>query len=141
VRDSTLGVPGRQTPADRIQWSASRLLSSFKEMRETEKLVLRALCHGVLQGDRREQAFRILAEHRFADPQHELLFAALRTLRRADAHVIREQLPARLTALGFPDVDVTSYLDAPAPGVAETTEALRQLAGSPTKLPDGIPAP
>ncbi|MCL6480410.1 MAG: hypothetical protein K6U02_01665 [Firmicutes bacterium] len=108
-------------------------------MQEVEKLVLRALCHGVLQGDRREQAFRILAEHRFADSLHELLFAALSTLGRADAQVIRDQLPARLTTFGFPDVDVTSYLDAPAPGVAETTEALRQLAGSRAKTPDDTP--
>ncbi len=136
-----LGVPGRQTPDDRIQWPACWPPSLFKKMQETEKLVLRALCHGVLQGERREQAFRILAKHRFADPQHELLFAALSTLRRADAQVIREQLPARLTSLGFPDVDLTSYLDAPAPGAGEATEALRQLVGSPAKTTGGTPVP
>ncbi len=99
-------------------------------MREIEKLVLRALCHGVLQGNDLEQAFRILAEHRFADPQHELLFAALSALRRADLQTIHEQLPARLTNLGFPDVDLASYLEAPAPSALETLEALRRLAGS-----------
>lgn len=72
----------------------------------------------------------MLAEHRFADPQHELLFAALSTLRQANPQTIHEQLRARLTNLGFPDVDVTGYLEAPAPGALEVQEALRRLARS-----------
>lgn len=111
-------------------------------MREIEKLVLRALCHGVLQGDQQELAFRILAEHHFADPQNELLFVALSMLRRADPQTIHEQLPARLTNLGFPDVDLSSYLEAPAPNAHEVLEALRRLAGqAEPELPSVLPKP
>ncbi len=98
------------------------------QMRECEKLVLRALCCGLLQGDSREQAFRQLARHRFAEPEHELLFAALSTLHVSEASSIREQLPARLVNLGFPDVDLAPFLDAPAPTPAEISEALRRMA-------------
>lgn len=96
-------------------------------MRDYEKTLLRALCQGVLQGDRREQACRLLASHRFAEPEHGVLFAALRMLRASNASAIREQLPARLVNLGFPDFDLAPYLNAPPPAPEEITEALRGL--------------
>jgi hypothetical protein len=96
-------------------------------MQEHEKTLLRALCQGVLQGDRRERACRLLVGHHFTAPEHGVLFAALSTMRASNLNAIREQLPARLVNLGFPDFDLTPYLEGPPPTIAEIVEAMRRI--------------
>jgi hypothetical protein len=51
---------------------------------------------------------RLLA-HRWQDPEHRVVFEALRSLPGRHAAELREQLPAQVTRMGFPDVDWDEY--------------------------------
>jgi len=94
---------------------------------EIERWLLAALCAPALDGQKRAEIIDGLAAHRFAEPDHETLFAALLKMPHATSEHIRETLSARLTRLGFPDIDVEPILDLSPPS-AETIETLlRQL--------------
>lgn len=66
---------------------------------------------GHRRGAIRAEAIELLANYPFADSAHQLLFDALREIRTDDPWLIREQLPARLSNKGFPDIDVVTSFE------------------------------
>jgi len=73
---------------------------------EGERQALRTLCGAPLTATERAEAARLLANYRFCEPAHQVLFEALRELRTPDPRAIRERLPVFLNNKGFPDLDL-----------------------------------
>ncbi|HKZ51674.1 MAG TPA: hypothetical protein VJ085_00185 [Candidatus Acidoferrales bacterium] len=92
-----------------------------------EQAVLRALCTGALEGPARQQALRWLDAYAFQDVIHQLIFDALREIRVEQPELIRQQLPARLTQKGFPEVDFEKFLAAPGLNSSEALGLAEQL--------------
>ncbi len=53
---------------------------------------------------------RQLADHLWQEPEHHVVYVALRQIRSRDPKVRRDQLPAQATRMGFPDVEWRAYL-------------------------------
>jgi hypothetical protein len=115
---------------DRVGAMSEKL--SPDEIHKIERELLRALCAGVIAGAKREEVVRFLTAYSFEDVVHEQVFQALQELRASSASLIREQLPARVTQKGFPDVDFESFLKAPNSMPCPVDDLLEQLRrGSP----------
>jgi hypothetical protein len=95
---------------------------------EIERSLLAALCAPELGHRKRAEILDCLAAHTFAEPDYETIFRALVNMPRATSEHIRETLSARLTRLGFPDIDVERILGV-APPSAEKIEMLLQQLG------------
>ena len=76
---------------------------------ERERLILSALCQGTPQGPVREPARRVLARYRWLEPLHQVVYHVLLAMPFDSPEVARQQLPARLTRAGFPDVEVEDF--------------------------------
>jgi hypothetical protein len=94
---------------------------------EIEQQLLAALCAPVLDDQTRAAILHGLAKHRFASSDHQMIFRALANMPPASAKHIRETLGARLTRLGFPDIDVEPIFKAESPSAEKITALLRQL--------------
>jgi hypothetical protein len=94
---------------------------------EIERKLLAALCSPAVGGEMRNKILERLATHNFATPDHEMIFRALNQVPRASAEYIRETLGARVTRLGFPDIDVESIFAVEAPSTDEIQMLLRRL--------------
>ena len=93
---------------------------------EIERSLLAALC-GPLDHKTRSEILNRLAAHAFASPDHEVIFRALVKMPRASAEHIRETLYARLTRLGFPDIDLEPILKLEPPPKEKIEALLRAL--------------
>jgi hypothetical protein len=104
---------------------------------ELERKILRSLCvTGIGSADWNRLAGR-LASHRWAAPEHQIVFDALWAIRSQDATTRREQLPAQATRMGFPDVDWENYLGVSRSGHAEIEQLIGDLeALKPSQRPD-----
>jgi len=85
----------------RLEWCATKA--------EAERTVLRAMCVGALGRTVWREGVDLLADYRFADNVHQLIFEAMREIQTDDPLIIRELLPARLNNKGFPDLDLETY--------------------------------
>jgi hypothetical protein len=99
---------------------------------ELERKILIAFCTGALGRPAWEKLAGALADHVWHEPEHRVVFAALRQIRRHDPRTWREQLPAQATRMGFPDVDWATYLaprkkSARASANAQVSKMLRTL--------------
>ncbi len=94
---------------------------------ESERLVLRALCQGALEGPVRSLARRYLASYQWLEPVHQVIFEIVMSLPTDSPQLIREQLPARLTRRGFPDADVDPMLRGPLLSRSEAEQLMRRL--------------
>ena len=92
-----------------------------------ERELLRRLCVGGMAAAERESVLAFLEGHAFHSVIHEQVFHALRELPADRPEVVREQLAARLTRQGFPDVDLQDFLSPAEPASLSTEELLRQL--------------
>lgn len=81
-------------------------LEARGELIEAELDVLRTMAQGTPQRTVLADAVKILADYRFRDTTHQLIFDALREISTDSPEVIREQLAALLTKKGFPDLDL-----------------------------------
>lgn len=70
-----------------------------------EKQIIRALCLGASDGSVKEALLPMLRDYPWRAELHQVLFDALASIPSADPEVLRQMLPAKLTRLGFPDVD------------------------------------
>lgn len=95
--------------------------------KDIERRLLAALCSPVVDAKTRADLLDRLANHKFATPDYEMIFRALRQMRLASAEQIRETLSARVTRLGFPDIDVKPIFDTDAPTAGEIQTLLRQI--------------
>lgn len=96
---------------------------------EIERRLLAALCAPGLDGKARAQLLERLATHKFANADHEVIFRALLKTPPAAHRHIRETLGARLTRLGFPDIDVEPIFQLEPPSAEQIGDLLRQLGG------------
>jgi len=91
-----------------------------------ERQILQALCGNSVSGAGRERIISLLATHFWSNPEHKVVYDALRALRTTDPDARREQLPAQATRMGFPDVDWQNYLT-PHPGNEADLGALIEM--------------
>jgi hypothetical protein len=94
---------------------------------EIERRLLSALCAATLGREMRAQILERLSAHTFANRDHEIIFQALAKMPHATAEHIRETLGARLTRLGFPDIDVEPIFEFSPPPSDTITALLQQL--------------
>jgi hypothetical protein len=79
-----------------------------------ERRLLAALCQGSLGAQARADLLQRLDAHKFATPDHEVMFQALRTLPPGNIGRVREALAAAVTRMGFPDMDLEPLFHTPA---------------------------
>jgi hypothetical protein len=73
---------------------------------DRERQVLRAVCHGALDS---RANLTTLRSYRWRESVHQVIFDLLISMPSANAELICEQLPARLTRRGFPDFDLSWF--------------------------------
>ena len=74
-----------------------------------------------------ERQLRELENYRWHEPEHRVVYEALKVAVRRNREPLREQLPAEATRMGFPDVDWAAYFEAPDSAAADLPELLREL--------------
>lgn len=72
---------------------------------DLEKLALRVLCHGTPEGSVKQQLIPILREYHWQSQLHQVIFNAISECPSEKPEVFRQLLPAKLTRMGFPDVE------------------------------------
>jgi hypothetical protein len=82
----------------------------FDNVPELERRILRSLCGGATSSATWEALASQLVDHMWQEPEHRVVYEALRQIRSRDPKARREQLPAQATRMGFPDVEWTAYL-------------------------------
>jgi len=71
--------------------------------------ILRAFCTLAAPGSALRSAMLSLEHHAWHNPEHRVVFDALRRLHPARPDALREELPGVATRMGFPDVDWAPY--------------------------------
>ena len=94
---------------------------------EIERQLLAALCAPGLDRETRTAILERLATHAFANSDHEVILSALAKMPNANAEHIRSTLGARLTRLGFPDIDVEPIFELPSQPADKIKSLLQQL--------------
>ena len=94
---------------------------------EIERQLLAALCSPALDQPTRAGIISALRAYTFATADHGVIFQALAKMPRAAIEHIREILAARLTRLGFPDIDVNPIFEVEPPSTEKINLLLRQL--------------
>ena len=85
---------------------------------QIERDILRELCAGQIESRQWHSIVNRLFAYEWKDPEHKVVFDAWRAIKSDDALTRRQELPAQVTRMGFPDLDWGKYLDADAqPGV------------------------
>ena len=80
-----------------------------RERQLVEELrLLRSLCGETLPRERRGEIMRSLSPDFFAEPEHQIVFEAIRVLLPLGP-LSEERLSIYLTRHGFPDTDVARY--------------------------------
>ena len=72
---------------------------------QLEKLVLRLLCSGTAQGSIKETLPPLLRGYHWKSTLHRAIFNAIAAIPSDDPETLRQLLPAKLTRMGFPDVE------------------------------------
>lgn len=81
------------------------MLEYMATTHDLEKLVLRVLCVGTREGPVKEELIPPLRGYHWQVRLHQIIFRAIAAIGSDDPAVLRELLPAKLTRLGFPDVE------------------------------------
>jgi len=113
---------------------------NFEAVRKLELEILQQLCDLPDDPPLRARAHALcqLARHEWKDADHRVVFDALRRTAGRDPTLLREQLPAEATRLGFPDVEWSAYFHGPSPGNRRSTEQLmRELLDASGEAPGG----
>ncbi|HTX15067.1 MAG TPA: hypothetical protein VMD77_07220 [Candidatus Baltobacteraceae bacterium] len=83
--------------------------SSAQSTADLERNIVRALCHAKLSRATWIKITRALGEYTWRDVEHGLVYAAVDRLSAGSPKLLREQLPAQATRMGFPDIDWEPY--------------------------------
>lgn len=78
---------------------------------QIERKLLRGLCGGGIDFKDWQRFLYRLVAYDWRDPEHKVVYEALRRIRTPDVSTRRAELPAHATRMGFPDVDWEKYLD------------------------------
>jgi hypothetical protein len=107
--------------------------SAAQRVFELERETLCALCIRGSVHARETTVMRELSNHVWQDAEHRVVFEAIQRLSSSDPKLLREQLPAQATRMGFPDVSWDNYF-APPPGARLNFSLLvRELLAAPPK--------
>jgi hypothetical protein len=105
--------------------------SQSQQVFELERKTLCALCIRASLNAQHPTAMRELSNHIWQDAEHRVVFEAIQRLSSSDPKLLREQLPAQTTRMGFPDVSWESYFS-PAEEKKKDFEVLvRELLSAP----------
>jgi hypothetical protein len=78
---------------------------------EVERLLLGALCTGPLSREDRGDILRSIADYNWTQPDHRVIYEALRRSRQRESLALREYIVAEITRLGFPDIGVEPFFN------------------------------
>ena len=92
-----------------------------------ERHVLRALCAGTGTSDDWNQLASRLTGYRWQDPDHEVVYEALRAIKSWEPKTRRDELPAQVTRMGFPDLDWSLYFEGEESSTAEIEGIIGRL--------------
>jgi hypothetical protein len=76
-----------------------------------ERKLLRTLCHAAIASADWDQLVSELTVYHWQDPDHKVVYEALRAIKSRDPKTRRDVLPAQATRMGFPDVDWRLYFE------------------------------
>lgn len=96
-----------------------------------ERDTLCALCVRGSENARREAVMRDLSKHVWQDAEHRVVFEAIERLSSSDPQLLREQLPAQTTRMGFPDVNWENYFRAEGEAEGDFDTLVRELLAAP----------
>jgi hypothetical protein len=94
---------------------------------DLEKLVLRLFCTGTLQGAARDALVPPLRGYAWRSSLHQAIFDAVLATPSSDPELLRQLLPAKLTRMGFPDVEWDELFSPPALARDEAVARVRQM--------------
>jgi hypothetical protein len=86
------------------------MATQFRDTKEIERRLLAALCSttSLTFGDRID-TLRSLVDYNWTNPDHRVIYEALRRSRQRDSAALREHISAEITRLGFPDIDIEPF--------------------------------
>jgi hypothetical protein len=97
------------------------------EILHTEQLILKFLCASPAAGTAQDLKSS-LASYKWHTHDHSVVFEALQRLSSASTPAqLREQLPAQLTRMGFPDVNYEIFFEGEIPEVNELPALVKTL--------------
>jgi hypothetical protein len=91
-----------------------------------ERKLLRALAEKDTKPALRDAIHAQLKRHKFAEPDHEVIYRALATIKSQSANA-QEELIRAVTRLGFPDIDTEAIFLEKIPTDSEIGDLLKQL--------------
>jgi len=97
---------------------------------DAERRLLQALCQDSRKASSRELARSALADYRWREPVHEIIFRFVVTQPEPAAIPLRDQLPGLLTRKGFPDVEWEELFRAPSISETKLADLIRKLTAS-----------
>lgn len=92
-----------------------------------EVLVLRLLCAGTSQGAVRDNLVPLLSRYPWSSTLHRAIFRAIVSIPSDDPILLRQLLPAKLTRMGFPDVEWEELFVPVSMTSEEAIESVRKL--------------
>jgi hypothetical protein len=99
-----------------------------QELVEIERTVLRSICAFTGGAEQRQHLLQSLAGYSWRDPDHAVVYRALRSLPTAgEAANWREVLPAAATRMGFPDLNWEYYFGKDDTVVGDVERAIIRL--------------
>lgn len=94
---------------------------------QLEKLVLRLLCVGTAQGPVADALSPLLRDYEWESTLHRAIFNAIAAAPSDDPEILRQLLPAKLTRMGFPDVEWDEIFSPPSLTRVEAIALVRQM--------------
>jgi hypothetical protein len=92
-----------------------------------ETLVLRVLCTGTPQGPVKDTLPPLLRGYPWKSTLHQAIFNAIAAFPSDDPEILRQLLPAKLTRMGFPDVEWEEIFSPPSLSRDEAIALVRQM--------------
>jgi hypothetical protein len=93
---------------------------------ELERSLLRTLCQPCFPDTLRESLGQQLSAYQWQTEDHRIIFNVFRGIPNTKASSLREQLPARVARMGFPDVD-WAFLFEPAEPIEAIADLIAEL--------------
>ena len=96
-----------------------------------EQLILRLLCAGTPQGPVKNVLVPLLRDYHWQRQLHQIIFSAVAAIPSDDPATLRQLLPAKLTRMGFPDIEWEEIFTPPLLSTERAADMVRQMtAGS-----------
>jgi hypothetical protein len=96
-----------------------------------EKLALRLLCAGTSQGAVGDGLIPLLRGYQWQSTLHQAVFNAIVSIPSDSPEILRQLLPAKLTRMGFPDVEWEELFAPLSMSGEEAIGLVRQLVAGP----------